>query len=86
MEVLPYIVTVTIYGNTTNDVLPYMVTVTIYGNSSMVCTVHPTVNVLTVEVHFDFGSELSRGILYHVIQTAVDIYSINNRCIDFSTN
>ena len=26
MEVLPYIVTVTIYGNTTNDVLPYMVT------------------------------------------------------------
>ena len=53
MEVLPYIVTVNIYGNTIIDVLPYMVTqesmcyhivktVTIYGNTSKVCTVHST--------------------------------------------
>ncbi len=35
MVVLPYMVTVTIYGNTSTHVLPYMVTVTIYGNSSI---------------------------------------------------
>ena len=41
-EVLPYMATVTMYGNTTVDMLTYMVTVPIYGYVSMYVLVCPT--------------------------------------------